>query len=143
MNTPPNTVGNPTESGEFLSSSPAVTHADRFRDILGRVSYKPDWRFRIGGEPGRYWLQVEFVAADADSLDAQSAVQRGRKWTLSEHMTDSEIVQTAFRATLAAEEHECRETFKVEGVAVLGPHLDLFWLVNLARSGMLGQDARP
>lgn len=126
---------------------PTLTHLDRFRDVLGRVEYK-DWRFRIGGESRRYWMQVEFHAPDTDADSDASGhvepdVQRGRKWLLSEHMTESEIVQTAFTAVLAAEEHECRELFRVEGVAVLGPHFDLFALVALHRAGMLPVAHRP
>lgn len=117
-----------------------VTHLDRFQDILGRVSYK-DWRFRVVHvQPHHYYLQVEFDAADNDTSDA--SVQRGRKWLLSTHMTESEIVQTALKAVLAAEEHEAREQFKVEGVAVFGPHFDVFALVFLEQSGLLPQSKR-
>ena len=49
----------------------------------------------------------------------------GRKWALSEHMTPSEIVRTAFMAALAYEEHELRESFTYKGVAIFGPHLDV------------------
>jgi len=116
---------------------PQPTHADRFRDVLSRLRYK-DWTFRLGIEPRGYWLRVEFQAPDTDAAgQGEAEIQRGRKWLLSEHMTESEIVQTAFKAVLAAEEHEAREQFTVEGVAVLGPHLDLFGLIALHKVGML------
>lgn len=55
----------------------------------------------------------------------------GRKWMLSRHMTDGEIVQTAFLATLTAIEHEVREQFRYKGVAVMDPHYDIDKLVAL------------
>lgn len=57
----------------------------------------------------------------------------GRKWQLSEHMTDQEIVQTAFKAVLTALEHEARELFKYKDVSVLDPHYDLEKLVELRK----------
>jgi hypothetical protein len=120
-------------------TAPTTTFSrfDHFQDVLYRVAYK-GWQFRVGGEPGRLWLQVAFSAPDNDTDDrAWLTQQHGRKWLLSEHMTDSEVVQTAFKAVLAAEEHEARETFLVDGVAVLGPHFDLFKLAALHRQGTL------
>lgn len=54
---------------------------------------------------------------------------KGRRWSLSIHMTAGEIVQTAFKALLTAIEHEAREQFKYKGVAVLAPHFDVDALV--------------
>ena len=56
----------------------------------------------------------------------------GRKWRLSPHMTDSEIVGTALKAVLTAEEHEARENFLYRGRPIFGPHLDVDQLWELA-----------
>lgn len=113
-----------------------LTHEDRFNDILSRVAYK-NWTFYVGGERGRWWMQVRFIAPDAAlGPNTELEEQHGRKWMLSEHMTESEVVQTAFTAVLKAEEHEVRENFLVEGVAVLGPHIDLFALIAMAQTGL-------
>lgn len=56
---------------------------------------------------------------------------RGRKWLISEHMTDGEIVQTVFKATMTAAEHELREGFKYRGQPIFDPHYDLEKLVEL------------
>jgi hypothetical protein len=58
----------------------------------------------------------------------------GRKWRLSVHMTDGEIVQTAWLAVVTALEHEAREQFKYKGEAVFDPHYDIDKLVALRRS---------
>jgi len=55
---------------------------------------------------------------------------KGRKWLLSQHMTDSEIVQTALLAVLVCEEHEARERFRYRGAAIFGPHQDVEDLVR-------------
>ncbi len=62
-------------------------------------------------------LQVEFIVLDSGET------WRGRKWLLSQHMTEGEVVQTALMACLAAEEHEAREAFRYKGKALFGPHL--------------------
>jgi hypothetical protein len=118
------------------AATTTLTRADHFQDVLYRIQYK-GWEFRVGGEPGRLWMMVVFDAPDTDGRSSVTQMQHGRKWLLSEHMTDSEVVQTAFKAVMAAEEHEARETFLVDGVAVLGPHFDLFKLAALHRRGAL------
>ncbi len=57
----------------------------------------------------------------------------GRKWILSMHKTDSEIVQTVFKALMTAMEHEAREQYLYKGVPVLDPHLDIEKLVELRK----------
>jgi hypothetical protein len=60
---------------------------------------------------------------------------RGRKWRLSQHMTDMEVVNTAFLAVMACYEHELRELFKVDGVAVMNSHRDLHEVIGFMRAG--------
>lgn len=104
--------------------------APKVREILDQVSYK-DWAFEIGqGGPGDFWLQVVFAAVDPETGGPQR--QTGRKWRLSRFMTRSEIVQTALKAVLTAEEHEAREQFLYRGLAVFGPHIDVDALVAIA-----------
>jgi hypothetical protein len=110
-----------------MDALPAV---DRFRDVLSRVHYK-DWTFRVGQDaPGLYWLQVQFVAPN-NVTGAPVEPWGGRKWRLSAFMTDSEVVQTALKAVLTAEEHEAREKFTYRGRAIFGPHLEVELLWHL------------
>src|SRR4051812_40202297 len=53
-----------SDAGGPVEVHQRLTHLDRFRDVVRRISYR-DWRFRIGGDRGRYWLQVMFKAADS------------------------------------------------------------------------------
>jgi len=54
----------------------------------------------------------------------------GRWWRLSQHMTDSEIVWTAFKAVLTALEHEAREKFTFKGIRVADSHVDIHKLAD-------------
>ena len=101
---------------------------DDIRAVASQVRYK-DWRFHIDAEllesgDSRPWLQVHFHAPDNENPEV-SGPAKGRKWFLSPHMTESEVVGTAFKAVLTAEEHEAREKFKWRDRAVFGPRIDV------------------
>jgi len=59
----------------------------------------------------------------------------GRWWRLSPHMTDSEVVATAFKAVITCLEHEARERFLFEGVPVYNSHADVYELKRLQEEG--------
>lgn len=85
-------------------------------EILGRIRFR-DWWFRVLPIGDGFSLQVCFVAA--------GAAQHGRKWYVSSHATDGEVVQTALKSVLTALEHEAREDFTYRGRAIFGPHCSL------------------
>jgi hypothetical protein len=105
----------------------ARTLAD-LRAIVDRVSFR-DWLFYVFADGDRPYIQVAF---DEQCIDTGRIVeQRGRKWMLSPHMTDSEVVQTAFAAVLMALEHEAREVFQYRERNIYAPHFDVEALVQL------------
>jgi hypothetical protein len=65
-------------------------------------------------------------------------LQWGRKWYVSTHSTESEIVQTVFKAVLVYHEHEIRERFKYTPAgetvprAVFNPHVSVNRLYELS-----------
>jgi len=90
---------------------------------------------QIGDSLHMPWLRVSAEGTCNDTGKDLSWV--GRKWRLSEHMTDGEIVQTAFLAIMTALEHEARERFTYKGQRVFGPHLDIDkWADYLATHDM-------
>lgn len=93
-------------------------------EILSQVQYK-DWTFIVNDD----YLQVSFVSPC--SLTGELIEQKGRKWRLSKFMTKSEIVSTALKAVLTAEEHEAREQFKYRSKTIFGPHFDVDKLADL------------
>lgn len=109
----------------------AVAFRDRVRALLAGVAYC-GWTFAVGGNMHESWLQLRWTAFNTDG-GIEPEEQRGRKWRLSRHMTDGELVQTAFKAVMTAEEHEVRERFRFNGVAIFGPHISLAALVAAAQ----------
>lgn len=79
-------------------------------------------------------------AMGACNVTGKPLVWVGRKWRVSQHMAESEFVQTALSATLAAMGHEAREQFLYKGQAVFDPHYDVDDLVKLRLTGH--QDTR-
>ncbi len=120
------------------------TFSERVRNILTLVAYDSlhtgPWEFLVGStQGGDSYLQVQFNGTDA--LTGRAARQHGRKWYLSPHMTRSEIVQTALKAVLTAEEHEIRERFKYRGRRIFGPHFDVDALFEICDGQHI--DVRP
>jgi hypothetical protein len=97
--------------------------------VLGRISY-PGFSFVLGYKGGEPFLQIE--CSGHCNVSGVPLVWKSRKWLLSRHMTVSEIVQTAFKATLTAIEHEARENFRYRNVAIFGPHFNVERMVTLA-----------
>jgi hypothetical protein len=83
-----------------------------------------NYAFLIFRHEERYlYLQATYI--DADVTTKQPTMQHTRKWLLSEHMTKSELVQTAFKCALTSMEHRAREAFRYRGKRVFGPHFDV------------------
>lgn len=92
--------------------------ANDIRETLGAVKYR-DWHLAVFVAPvGVFYLQAHWY-------DEQGAAQASRKWQLSPHMCRSELVQTALKCVLTAEEHEARERFTYRGRRIFGPHFDV------------------
>lgn len=98
-------------------------------DILKGITYKPGWRLAAGADSGRWYIQWQFEGPC--SFTGKVIEQPCRKWWLSEWMTQGEVVQTAFMAAMAAEEHECREFFKYQSKRLFGPHIKMEALMEV------------
>lgn len=117
----------------------------RFMGWLALVSYK-NFTFNVRSLVGiddmeRFYLQVEWPGTDA--ITGAPRQCKGRKWFLSEHMTKSELIQTALAAVLAIEEHEAREAFYYAGRPVYGPHYDVDALAKLCDYGATDKRRKP
>ena len=87
-----------------------------------------------------FLLQVIFEAICVKT--GQKSEQRCRKWYISSHSCNSEIVRTALKAIEAAEIHELYENFTYKGARIFDPHLDTDRLANLIDNGFIGEDIR-
>lgn len=102
---------------------------DNLREVLNRVFF-PGFRYVLKYDD-QFYLQIE--CDGKCNITGVPMQWKGRKWKLSLHMTDGEVVQTAFMATMAAMEHEVREQFTYRSVSVFDPHYDIEKLVELRR----------
>jgi hypothetical protein len=104
----------------------------RYKPWLTRGDGYPLYRLRVGLDPkgDRVFMQVQCWRPDTN--DGHYAWGGGGKSYLSQHMTDSEIVQGAFGLFKAYEEHEAREGFTYMGRRIYGPHMDIEMLWTVA-----------
>jgi hypothetical protein len=91
--------------------------------IVKQITYK-DWEFRVIEKGDGFLLQVRFMAPDSDKPGSEPVLQGCRKWYVSSHATKNEVVRTAFKAVMAAVEHEACEAFLYKYVAIFNPHFD-------------------
>ena len=117
--------------------------AERAKAILSLVQF-PGHTFRVAGDftDGTAYLQALFMAP-CNVRGGDFYPQATRKWLLSRHMTQSELVQTAFKFVLTSLEHEAREQFTYRGAAIFGPHFDVEQLVALCERGAQALEVRP
>jgi hypothetical protein len=105
----------------------------RATDILKRITF-PGYEFivtaKIGGST---WMQGRYMETCA--ITGKLEEQKTRKWLLSEHMTDSEVVFTALKLCLTSMEDRTREFFTYRGQRIASPHFDVEDLVKLCRDG--------
>lgn len=76
--------------------------------IIGGLKYL-DWEFYVGDMGDGWYLQMRFDAPDSET--GQIERQHCRKWYISKHMTETEVVDTAYKAVEAGVIHEMQEAF--------------------------------
>lgn len=110
---------------------------NEIRDILNRIDMNLfEKRFIMRCEidnkfdAGRIFLQcVYFAKCNKSSEDKE---WHGRKYYLSEFMTEDEIIKTAYTAFKTAVEHEVMEGFKVDGIILFNPHINYKELLKIS-----------
>lgn len=111
---------------------------EQLEQIVHAVSYK-DWTLHLRTDDGseRHYLQWAFITRCVKT--DRNECQWSRKWYLSPHMVESEVVGTAFKAAITAEEHECRESFTYAGRRIFNPHVSVRALMSVCDV----EDVRP
>lgn len=105
-----------------------------FVDLVNAITFLPGWQLRYSFSltDGDSWIQWAWKDKDHIKI-GENFYCKGRKWRISEHMTKSEFVQTAFAAAKMCMIHETREIFKFEGYPVMRPHFDVDKLIELCK----------
>jgi hypothetical protein len=113
---------------------------DQLKQIVGKVTYK-NWEFRVHEKGDGFLVQVVWAAPDA--VTGVPSIQKARKWYVSSHACEGEVVRTCYKAIEAAEIHELQEQFKYCGQKIFDPHLHPEDLAILIAGEWLGQSVRP
>lgn len=96
----------------------------RTREIINNIKLPDSFDIRVSTHPeGRTFLQIRqntFCNRTGEPYN-----EGGRKWDISSHATESEIVFTAWKAFLTFVEHEMRENFTYKGKKIFDPHIDV------------------
>jgi len=83
-------------------------------------------------DDGRIYLQIIYYA---DCQKTQEYKEwHGRKFYLSEYMTEDEIVKTAYLAFKLAIEHEVMEAFKINDIVLFNPHVNYKELLAISKN---------
>lgn len=98
--------------------------------LLARTTFL-NYRFEVRDSHGGVFIKA--VYDEPDTYTGVIEPQHTRKWLLSPHMTDSEIVQTVFKLCLTSMEHRTREGFVFAEARVFSPHFDVWDLVKLCK----------
>lgn len=113
--------------------NPSEALVARCMGVLQHATFM-NYTFGVNASPrGEVYLQGYYP--DADIYTGREELQTTRRWLLSPQMTDSEIVQTAFKLCMTSMEHRTREAFKYQGARIFGPHFDVQDLVRLCKDG--------
>ena len=96
--------------------------------------------FKKLGSASRLYIQIIYATRCVKTM--QYKYWRGRKWYLSDHMTEDEIVKTVFAAVKMAVEHEVLENFKVNGKALFNPHVDYKELLKISDKEVVRKEVK-
>ena len=106
-------------------------HEQRFEVLLSSITLPPPFRLFLENHDDTYFVLRVGDPGATCNVTCRPNPWKGRKWLLSTHMTDGEVVQTAFLALKVAMEHEMREQFTYKGQPLFDPHYDIDKLVAL------------
>lgn len=111
------------------------TFLDRLVRISGDVTLAENFGVIVDQDKkdsnGRYYFQITYWRKDV--ITGEMGFGYGGKAYLSEHASESELVQTIFGLYKGYWEHEARETFQWKGRRVFGPHISTEALWDVAR----------
>lgn len=119
---------------------------EQVRAIVDLITYRPETKDTftvayyndVDGDPSQV-MYVQHSYLRHDSITGEMERGYGRKWHISPHATDSEIVLTCLKAAITNAEHEVREDFRFMGKQVFQPHIDVYRLRDAAQFS----DSRP
>jgi len=111
---------------------------DEVASIVAQIQFM-DRSFRLLPKGSGFLLQIQYHEADIET--GELALQRARKWYISPWSTETEIVETAFKACRVSMDHVLKEHFTYKGCRVYSPHFDVNARVEMCQQKRF--DRRP
>lgn len=105
---------------------------EQLKEVVANCNFKADhetWNLLVKLDNERPYLQV--YCEGTCNVSGKPLTWTSRKWLLSYHMANTEIVRTVFKAIKAAMEHELCEKFTYKGARIYDPHVDVEALVEI------------
>lgn len=78
----------------------------------------------------RLFVQAYYTAPCTNS--GKTEQWKGRKYYLSDYMTEDEVIKTCYVAFEQAVKHEVMEGFKVDGIILFNPHINFEELLKIS-----------
>lgn len=79
-------------------------------------------RWRLLPKGDGFLLQLVYDEPDTKDPGGPVMPQHCRKWYISQHSTETEVVRTAYKAVRASLEHRLGEHFYYKGLQIYSPH---------------------
>lgn len=92
------------------------------QQIVKQVQFQ-DREFVVHALGNGFYLQVQYREADIETGVVEK--QYARKWYIEPDATETQIVETAFKACRTSMEHVLKEHFTYQGRRVYSPHFDI------------------
>lgn len=115
-------------TNQLLSIKDLISHLTA--SVMGKkVSFRVE-RDNKHPTTGRIFIQCTYETKCTITIKIKT--WHGRKWYLSDYMTEDEIVKTCYAAFKATVEHEMMEGFKCDGKRIFNPHIDYRSLLSVS-----------
>jgi len=115
------------------TSQPRKTRAE-IEAILNQIEFM-DRHFRLLRKGTGFLLQIVYYEADVDDpTSTKPVIQKARKWYVSPFSTETEIVETAFKACRVSMDHVLKEHFLYRGHRVYSPHFDINARIKMCKA---------
>lgn len=101
-----------------------LSHYFIFRAFYDKKAYK------YMKSKSRIYIQISYTANCVKTDEYK--LWTGRKYYLSDYMTEDEIIKTCFVAFKTAVEHEILEAFKVDKKTIFNPHVSYLELSKIS-----------
>ena len=104
-----------------MSGQPEKTKAE-VQAPIDNIEFM-DRTIRLGDKGTGWFIQVQYMEEDIET--GKMELQKARKWLISPFMTDTEVVETVFKACRTSMDHVLKEHFLYKGRRVYSPHFDI------------------